>query len=249
MKLENMLARSIGKTVYRDGDKCIKIFDSDYSKADVLHEALNHSRVEDLGINMPRILEIMMIDGKWSIIQDYIEGKTLARLMTEDPNRIGEYLDVFVNVQLDVLSHSAPLLNRLKDKMYDKIEHTELDACTRYELQARLSSMPKHLKLCHGDFNPSNVIISPDGTPFVIDWAHATQGNASADAARSYMLFKLDGKNELAERYLDLFCQKSNTEKIYVQKWLPIVAASQSVKKRPEEREMLLSWTNTVEYR
>ena len=80
MKLNNQIARSKGKTIYRDGDKCIKLFDTDYSKADVLNEALNHARVEELGINMPKILEIMMIDGKWAIIQDYIEGKRLKRL-------------------------------------------------------------------------------------------------------------------------------------------------------------------------
>ena len=248
MKLENVIARSNGKTVYRDGDKCIKLFDTDYSKAEVLNEALNHARVEDSGIKMPRIIEVMMIDGRWAIAQDYIEGKTLATLMDENPEEAEKYLEIFVDVQLDVLSHSAPLLKRLKDKMTDKIERSELDACTRYELQARLAGMPKHLKLCHGDFNPSNVIISSDGTPFVIDWAHATQGNGSADAARSYMLFKLEGKDDIAERYLELFCEKSNTERKYVQKWMPIVAASQSVKNRPEEHELLMKWATTVEY-
>ncbi|MCQ4950996.1 30S ribosomal protein S2, partial [Bittarella massiliensis (ex Durand et al. 2017)] len=31
-------------------------------------------------------------------------------------------------------------------------------ATTRYELHTRLDSMPKHVKVCHGDFIPSNVI-------------------------------------------------------------------------------------------
>ena len=43
-------------------------------------------------------------------------------------------------------------------------------------LHTRLESMPKHNKVCHGDFNPSNVIITDDGTPYIIDWSHATQG-------------------------------------------------------------------------
>ena len=34
----------------------------------------------------------------------------------------------------------------------------------------------------------------------------------------------------------------------YVQKWMPIVAASQSVKGNAKEREFLLSWANVVEY-
>ena len=108
--------------------------------------------------------------------------------------------------------------------------------------------MPKHNKVCHGDFNPSNIIITPAGKSYVIDWAHATQGNASADAARTYLLFMLKGQEQLAEQYLRLYCLRSNTAKQYVQKWLPIVAASQSVKGKPEERDFLLKWADVVEY-
>ena len=132
--------------------------------------------------------------------------------------------------------------------MNRKISETTLDATTRYELHTRLEGMPKHKKVCHGDFNPSNVIVKPDGSMYVIDWSHATQGNASADVARTYLLFCLEGKTELANKYLNLFCRKSNTAKQYVQKWMPIVAASQSVKGNEEEREFLLSWVDVVDY-
>ena len=108
--------------------------------------------------------------------------------------------------------------------------------------------MPKHNKVCHGDCNLSNIVISSEGTPYIIDWAHATQGNASADAARTYLLFCLEGKRELADKYLKLFCKKSDTAIQYVQKWMPIVAASQSVKGNEKEREFLLSWVDVVDY-
>ena len=108
--------------------------------------------------------------------------------------------------------------------------------------------MKKHKKVCHGDYNPSNVVITSDGTPFILDWAHATQGNASEDVARTYLLFVLAGKEELAKKYLKLFCKKSDTAIQYVQSWLPIVAASQLVKNRAEERELLESWINVVDY-
>ena len=45
MKLEKVIAVRTNKTVYRDGHLAIKVFDSDYSKADVLNEALNQARV------------------------------------------------------------------------------------------------------------------------------------------------------------------------------------------------------------
>ena len=248
MNLDRVIAVRNDKTIYRDGDRCIKVFSSEYSKADVLNEALNQARIEETGLVIPKIHEVTMIDGKWAIVSDYIKGKTLAQLIEEDEERKAEYIELLVDLQMNVHSKTCPLLNKLKDKMSRKIAETDFDATTRYDLHTRLEGMPKHNKVCHGDFNPSNVIIAEDGTPYIIDWSHATQGNASADVARTYLLFWLNGDSEGAEIYLDLFCKKSDTAKQYVQKWMPIVAASQSVKGNEKERELLSSWVSVVDY-
>lgn len=245
---DRIIAVRTGKTVYRDGDTAVKVFDADYAKPDILSEALNQARVENIGINVPKVIEVKTIDGKWAIVSEFIAGKTLAQLMEENPKEKDEYLEQFVDLQMKVHAAKCPVLNKLKDKMNMKISAAELDATTRYELHTRLESMPKHNKVCHGDFNPSNIIITEDGTPYILDWSHATQGNASADVARTYLLFWLSGDIDMAEKYLDLFCKKSDTAKQYIQKWLPIVAASQSVKGKKEEREFLLSWVNVVDY-
>lgn len=248
MKPENIIARRSNKTIFRDGDRCIKLFDEDFSKADILNEALNQARVEETGLAIPKIQEVTVVEGKWAIVTEFVEGKTLAQLMAENPEKQDEYLELFVDLQLKVHAQSCPLLNSLKDKMNRKISASSLDATTRYELHTRLESMPKHKKVCHGDFNPSNIIITEDGTAYILDWSHATQGNASADAARTYLLFMLNGDEKLAKKYLKLFCKKSNTAIQYVQKWMPIVAASQSAKGNDHEREFLLSWIDVVEY-
>ncbi|MBQ8177859.1 MAG: phosphotransferase [Clostridia bacterium] len=248
MKLDRVIAVRNNKTIYRDGDKCVKVFNEDFSKADVLNEALNQSRIEETGLNIPKILEVTTIDGKWAIVSEYIKGKTLAQLMAEDADKKDEYIEFMVNLQLDVHKKTSPLLNKLKDKMVRKINMSELSATTRYDLLTRLEGMPKHNKVCHGDFNPSNIIVTEEGVPYIIDWSHATQGNASADVARTYLLFWLNGDIEGAKKYLDLFCEKSGTAKQYVQKWMPIVAASQSVKGNAKEREFLLGWADVVDY-
>lgn len=250
MKLDRVIALRNKKTIYRDGDKCVKVFDAEYSKADVLNEALNQARIEETGLNIPRVLEVTMVEGKWAIVSEYIKGKTLAQLMQEDEEgeHQDEYLELLVDLQLEMHSKTCPMLNKLKDKMNRKISQTELDATTRYDLHTRLEGMPKHNKVCHGDFNPSNIIIAEDGTPYILDWSHATQGNASADVARTYLMFWLNGDIFGAEYYLDGFCRKSGTDKEYVQSWLPIVAASQSVKGNAQEREFLESWVNLANY-
>ncbi len=247
MKLDRVIAVRNDKTIYRDGDECVKVFNFGYSKADVLNEALNQARIEETGLNIPKILGVTVVDGKWAIVSEYIKGKTLLQLMNENHDRIDEYLDLFVTLQLSVHSKKAPLIGKLKDKMIRKIGETSLDAATRYDLYSRLEGMPKHTKVCHGDFNPTNIIISEEGTPYILDWAHVTQGNASADVARTYLLFYLKGEKKLAEKYLNLFCEKSGTAKKYVQSWIPIVAASQSVKGNEAEREVLIRFASVVE--
>ena len=248
MNLDRIIAVRNRKTIYRDGERCIKVFDANYSKADVLNEALNQARMEETDLFIPRILEVTTLEGKWVIVSEYIKGKTLAQLMQEHPEKKQEYLEKMVDIQMEIHSKKCPLLNKLRDKMNRKISQAELDATTRYDLHTRLEGMPKHDKVCHGDFNPSNIIITEDGSACVLDWSHVTQGNASADVARTYLLFWLNGDMDSAEEYLRLFCEKSGTPRQYVQKWMPIVAASQSVKGNEKEREFLLEWANVVEY-
>lgn len=248
MNLDRIIAVRNNKTVYRDGELCYKVFNEDFSKADILNEALNQARVEETGLNIPKVVEVTAIEGKWTIVTEYIKGETLAKLMQDHPERYDEYLEKFVDLQLKMHAMTCPMLGKLKDKMNRKISQTDLSATVRYDLHTRLEGMPKHNKLCHGDFNPSNIIVAEDGTMYILDWSHATQGNASADAARTYLLFWLAGDITGAKKYLNLFCEKSDTAIQYVQKWMPIVAASQSVKGNDAEREFLNSWIDVVDY-
>jgi len=243
-----VIAERSTKTVYRDGNRTIKLFVENYSKPDILNEALNQARVEETGLNMPKLLEVTKMENRWALISEHIEGKSLQELMEEHQDKQEEYMDMFIDVQLNILSQKAPMLNKLKDKMKRKIAETDLSDSIKYELDARLAGMPRHNKVCHGDFNPSNVIIKEDGTAYVIDWAHATQGNSSADAARTYLLFNLEGKAELAEKYLSKFAEKAEIEKQYIQKWIPIVAAAHLPKANEQEKEFLMKWINVVDF-
>ncbi len=248
--LNNPIAQRKTKTVYKDSDKTIKLFVENYSKADILNEALNQARVEEgTSLNVPKLLEVTKIDGRWGLVSEHIEGTPLNKLMEEHPEKEEEYLNLFVDTQMKILSNSVPLLNRIKDKFRRKLSNAvNIDENTRYELMQRLEGMKNHTKLCHGDFNPSNVIVKDNGEVYVIDWAHVTQGNASADVARTFLLFSIEEKNELAEKYINLFSEKSGISKANIQRWIPIVAATQMTKGKEEEQEFLSNWINVVDY-
>ena len=86
MKLDNVIAVRKDKTIYRDGNLTLKVFNENYSKADILNEALNLARVEETGLNVPKIQEVCTVEGKWCIVTDYIEGKTLAKSYEDNPS-------------------------------------------------------------------------------------------------------------------------------------------------------------------
>ena len=235
MNLDTIITKRDNKTIYRDGDKCIKLFEKGFSKADILNEALNQARVEETDLNIPKVLEVTMIDGCWAIVYEFIEGKTLADLINENPEKTKEYINQMIDLQIKIHEQKCPLLTKLRDKMFRKISLTEFDLSIQYELQTHLNGMPRHNKVCHGDFRPSNVIITPDNVSYIIDWSHVTQGNASADAARTYLIYLLTDRKEDGDYYMKNFCEKTDTPRRYVETWIRIVAASQSVKGNPKE--------------
>ncbi|MCM1507508.1 MAG: phosphotransferase [Ruminococcus flavefaciens] len=238
--MNKIIAERSSKIIYSDGYKCTKVFNSEYSSSDVLNEAFNQAMAENEGLSVPKIFEVSEKDGKWSIVSEYIEGKSLAQLMEENPENMDSYLELFVKLQLDVHSKMCPTLKRLSDKLHTRIEQSTLSATDRFALHTRLESFPKNSKLCHSDFNPSNIIISSDGTPYIIDWSHAVQGNASAETSITYLMFLLSNKPDIAEKYIEIFCEKSGTSVEYVKRWIPITATAMAVNRYPERHDFLM---------
>lgn len=247
--LSQPIAERRTKTVYRDGNKTIKLFIENYSKAAILNEALIQARVEEnTDLKISKLLEVTKVENRWALVTEYVDGTPLDVLMEQNPEQEDEYLGVFIDMQLEVLSKRVPSLNRIKDKYKRKLEvANNLNENVKYELLQRLQGMENHDKLCHGDFNPSNIIIKENGEHYIIDWAHATQGNASADVARTFLIFAMEGKEELAEKYLDMYCKKANADKQLIQRWIPIVAAIR-LTKNDEQHELLQKWVDIVDY-
>ena len=151
--LNNPIAERKNKTVYKDGDKTIKLFVENYSKADILNEALNQARVEEgTDLNIPKLLEVTKIDNRWALVSEHIEGTTIAELMEQHPEKTEEYLNWFVDIQIYILSKTVPHLNRIKEKYKNRINKLDITDNAKYELLARLDGMKDHVKLCHGDF-------------------------------------------------------------------------------------------------
>lgn len=245
------LVRRGNKVVYDLGDKIAKVFNETKPVSDVFNEALNLARINECGIRSPKALEVTKLEGDeagWALITTKVPGVTLAEKIEAEPQRFGEYLEQFVDLQIEIHGYTSPLLNRQDDKYARMINSLEaINATTRYNLLERLDGLKKGTAVCHGDFNPSNVIVSEDGTLSVCDWAHATQGAPAADVAMTYLLFSLTSK-EQAEAYLDIYCERADMAKQIVRQWLPVIAASELARKRKVNEEFLMSWVDVFDY-
>lgn len=247
---KTVIVEHSNKKVYDLGDSIVKVFNADKPASDVFNEAIALSRIYEAGIRAPKALEVSEVEGEgWALLTEKINGVTLADKMAAEPSKFYEYLELFVDLQIEIHSNRSPLLNRQRDKyarMINSLKH--INATTRYNLLERLDGMKKEFQICHGDFNPSNVIMAEDGELYVVDWAHATQGSPAADAAMTYLLFALTDKQQ-ADAYLELYCERADIPMQIVRQWMSIVAAAELSRGRTDVNdEFLMSWIDVVDY-
>lgn len=143
------LVRRGNKVVYDLGDKIVKVFNETKPVSDVFNEALNLARINECGIRSPKALEVSQLENAngWALVTEKVPGTTLAEKMTAEPQRFGEYLEMFVDLQIEIHGYTSPLLNRQRDKFARMIDSLDqLNATTRYNLQERLDGMTKEFR-------------------------------------------------------------------------------------------------------
>ncbi len=248
-KQDGVLLERTDKVILRDKNTVLKIFGPSYKVSLILNEAMNEARAAETGLPVAKVIEVMKLRDHWCIRREWVEGETLADVMAKDRKNLVKYLREFVAIQCEIFKKTSDRMGNLADKLDKQISASPLPKETRYDLHMKLQSFPRGKALCHGDFNPTNVIITPSGEWRVIDWSHVRLGDPLADVARSYLLFWLSGHVAAAEKYLALACEALKAKLPDVQKWLPVVAAAESAKAQSaKNHELLLHWASVVDY-
>ena len=249
-KQGSVLLERTDKVVTRDKNTVLKIFGPSYKVSAILNEAMNEARAAETGLPVAKVLEVLKLRDHWCIRREWVEGRTLADVMTADKKNLMKYLKEFVAIQCEIFSKTSERMGNLAEKLDKQISAAVLPKETRYDLHMKLQSFARGKALCHGDFNPTNVIITPKGDWRVIDWSHVRLGDPLADVARTYLLFWLSGHVAAAEKYMAIACDALKAKISDVQKWLPIVAAAESSKEQQSAKnhELLLHWASVVDY-
>ena len=199
------------------------------------------------GVLLERTDKVVTKD-KGTVLKIFGPSYKVSAILNEAMNEARRYLKQFVAIQCQIFAKTSERMGNLADKLDKQISASPLPKETRYDLHMKLQSFPRGKALCHGDFNPTNVIITPKGDWRVIDWSHVRLGDPLADVARTYLLFWLSGHVAAAEKYMALACEALKVKLPDVQKWLPIVAAAESSRDQtPKNHELLVHWASVVD--
>lgn len=196
-----MLDRGNTAEVFEYGEgKVCKLFFSGYPAEYVRLEFKNAEEMFCCGIRVPKPFEIVEAENRYGIIYERISGKTMYQLMVQDNSRLDELLDIFVGLQLDILSHRSQNLLSYKEYLTTMLKNKNV---ADKQIFSEINALPDDDCVLHGDFHPGNILMPPSEAPVIIDFMNVCCGPAQYDIARTFFLLgQFD--NSLAERYLSV---------------------------------------------
>ena len=225
MNLGNPIAKGNTAKIYLSENKIVKVFYDFLPDTESIKEANKQKYAYSCGLPVPKILDVTKINGKQAIIMEYIKGEILGELMFKDKEQAEYYLNISVDMQLEIHSIIPNSIESMYDKLYSQIETVnKLDKRQKSYLLKKMESITYENRLCHGDFHLFN-LIKTDEQVVVIDWVDSSAGDIRADIYRTYLLYS-QISSELADMYLRLYCEKSDLLKSDIFQWAPIIAGA-----------------------
>lgn len=224
-----------------DRDSVAKVPNDGTPSSWIRHEARFTAAVWALGVPAHRLVGVEQHDAKSVSIYERIIGPTLWSVIVAEPDRAGEHGAMLGELHASVLAVVPPVsLPRQGDRLRCKLRRASAAFEVSYtESIAHVPSEAQAMSLCHGDFHPGNVVMSPTG-PVIVDWFDACRGDAAADIARSSLLLGggLTNSNHLAhlpdhtprvlyelnDAYLTTVCTRLDIDAQLVARWRRVEA-------------------------
>jgi aminoglycoside phosphotransferase (APT) family kinase protein len=178
--------------IYRwDNHHILKLFHTGWSLSAVEQETHISQIVHATGLPVPATGGMIEIGDRHGILFERIDGPTMLRQLGAKPWSAIPLLHAFADLHLSMHAHTMSELPSQRQHLSQEIRQASaLPAKWTAAALAALDHLPDGNRLCHGDYHPDNVLLSPHG-PIIIDWSEATAGNPLADVARTALIFRM----------------------------------------------------------
>jgi aminoglycoside phosphotransferase (APT) family kinase protein len=162
------------------------------------------------GAPVPAVYERLTEDGRPGLVMERLDGPDLLTRLGNRPWTVLTAGRLLGRVHASLHEVPAPAeLPDLKDSVRALLERRaeSVPQDLAAEADELLADLPDGDRICHGDYHPANVLLTPAG-PRVIDWAGASRGDPMADVCRTRLIVELGEVPEHAPalvRQLDRF--------------------------------------------
>jgi tRNA A-37 threonylcarbamoyl transferase component Bud32 len=233
----------------------LKLFYDWFGLSAIEYEAHIARAVHASGLPVPAVGEILRVNGRNGLVYQRVNGEHMYDTLKRRPWLGNQYARRMA--ELHVKMHASTIqvdIPAQRQRLVHKIQGAAtLPDQLRIKALAALESMPDGDCLCHGDFHPGNILLTPQGE-IIIDWIDATRGNPLSDLARTTILLcgaaeSSQIRNILEKAYLKTihaeyirhyFKLHPGGEQEY-KRWLPIVAAARLSENIPELEKWLVA--------
>jgi uncharacterized protein (TIGR02172 family) len=175
----------------------LKLFYDWFPVAAVQREARLSQQVYQSGLPIPRPGDVLVLNDRLGMIYERVQGPSLFEMLQRKPLHVVRWAVLFARLQKKMHKISIPGMPSLRDRLEEKIHDA---AALPVDLKKRtlhlLHLQDNDNRLCHGDFHPANIILTPQG-PRIIDWIDAGSGNPLADVSRSKYLLEKSKLDEI----------------------------------------------------
>jgi thiamine kinase-like enzyme len=190
MKIGELLGIGNTASVYSWGEtEVIKIFHDQRSS---IHEAKKEARnaeiINTLNLRTPKFSGCIEYEGMWCLIYERIDGPTMLGQIEPTKSSATHFARLLAQLHFELHNVGVKFIPNLKSEITKSLNNTL--AIKEFEKQLVLEilrTLPEGNVICHYDFHPGNIILSPNG-PIIIDWMNALIGHQAADVARSSMM-------------------------------------------------------------
>lgn len=188
MRKGKLLARGNTAEIYEWGDReVIKIF---VTPERVMNEVENSNIVFAMGLRVPRVKDVVKLEDGEGIVYEKIEGPTLMRSMEATESSLLAHARLMAKLHADLHRVTTAITPNLLSELSRGIgRERTLTAEQRSEAAESLKQLPEGNTICHYDFHPDNIIMSPNG-PIIIDWLNALIGHPEADVMRTLVILR-----------------------------------------------------------
>lgn len=221
---ENMIGQGNTAEIYRvDDNKVLKLFHLGLNKEVVEREYQNGISVQRILDFVPRVYDLVEIDGRSGIIYQEIKGTDMLKIMSKSFFKINHYAKKLAHYHLYIHKPIMDHISTVKEKLVDDLSCVDmLTDEIKEKLRKYLKQLPEGNDLCHFDFHPGNIMITENKAVF-IDWMTACKGDACADVARTGILLKYGEVPHapwIIRKIISIF--QHHIYKIYIKEYLKI---------------------------